>query len=397
MPTATQTPSAPLIQGVASPDVVIDPTAFFAATRRMRFPAKSLTTYTPFSTDNIQLRQTGIVAALEVRVTGTVTFGGTIGTTTMSYEWPYNLVQNFTVSANGQSNLFQARGLAVKALEYCGNSDMTDRGVARTFGGTAVTQGTLSMASELWGVNGANLMAPGSNVAAAVAFPVDLTYLIPVAADQVSLIGAVYAQSAATSLNLTIQWATQAQIISALGGAATVDLTALKYSVTSVAYSIPNVGGKYVVPDLSQFHQFAEYRAGGLSQGTNEIALKGVGVGRKLLRVMHNVYSGATPTPLAVNDTNYNLFGWAYGGNDVPESYLNGYNMRYYNERLTGCDIGSLWGIAVWDFASAFALRDVVDMGQTTDLRVQIGLVSSPTSGYTMVAQETLFAAPVGA
>jgi hypothetical protein len=110
-PGKTMTPSAPLIQGVQSPDVVVNPNAFYAATRRLRFPMKSLTTIAGLgSSDTVQLRQTGIISMLECRVTGTVTFGGTITGTTMSYDWPFNLVKTFRLSANGQSNLISMRG-----------------------------------------------------------------------------------------------------------------------------------------------------------------------------------------------------------------------------------------------------------------------------------------------
>ena len=42
MATRTLTPSAPLIQGVTSPNVVVNPDAFYAATRRMKFQMSPL-------------------------------------------------------------------------------------------------------------------------------------------------------------------------------------------------------------------------------------------------------------------------------------------------------------------------------------------------------------------
>lgn len=393
----TMTPSAPLIQGVVSPNVVVNPPLFYAATRRLKFPMRSLTAIAGLgSVDTVQLRQTGIVAGLEVRVTGSVVFGGTIGTTTMSYEWPFNLIQEARLSANGQSNLLRYRGLTVRALEFITNPKIDDSGLSKSFGGTASTIGTLALPCDDWGTSGVNQLAPGTNVAAIGTYTVDLTFFLGVAADPVSIIGAVYAQSQATNLTLEIQWATQNQIISALGGAATFSQS-LTWMVTGHCYSIPNVNGNYVVPDLSMFHQVAETRFGGMAQGTNEPLLPGTGVGRRLMRVLHNVYSGATPAPLALNATNFNTVGWAYGGSDVPEGYPNGQSLRAANVRLAGADLGALWGIGVWDFATQFALRDVVDEGATSDLRIQLGLVSSPTSGYAQIAQETLFAAPVGA
>lgn len=391
----TLTPSAPLIQGVTVPALVQNPEQFYAATRRMRFPMRSLTAISGLgSVDSVQLRQTGIIAGLEVRVKGSLTFGGTIGTTTMSYDWPFNLIQEIRLAANGQSNLIRCRGLTLRAYEFATNPKISDEGISKSFGGTASTVGTLAMASDDWGTSGVNVAAPGTNVAAIGTYTVDLTFFVPVAADQVSLVGAVFAQSQATNLTLDIQWATQNQIVSALGGSATF-ASSLSWKVTGLAYSIPNVGGAFLVPDLSQFHQLAETRFGGMAQGVNEPLLPGTGVGRRLMRVFHQTISNSVP--LAMTDTNFNRVGWAYGGSDVPESYDAGGDLRAQNIRVTGVDLGGLWGIGLWDFASIFALRDVVDEATTSDLRILVGLVSSPTAGATSIAQETLFAAPVGA
>jgi hypothetical protein len=116
------------------------------------------------------------------------------------------------------------------------------------------------------------------------------------------------------------------------------------------------------------------------------------------MRLGANVYSGVTPpTPIAMSAANYSTLGWAYGGNDQPESYSDGTSMRAMNDRLCGVDLGSFWGFGWWDWASAFALRDVIDEGATSDLRIQLGLIAAPTSGFAQICQETIFAAPVGA
>lgn len=396
MPARTLTPSAPLIQGVQSTDVVVDPAAFYAATRRLRFPMRSATVIAGLgSTDSTQLRQTGIITSLEIRVFGSITFGGTIAGTSMSYEYPLNLAKSIRLSANGQSNLVSARGLSIRALEFMTNPKLDDTGMGASFGGVATTSGTLKLPSDDWGTNAGNSLNPGTTVAAAAVYSVDITYFVPVAADPVSLIGAIYAQSAATNLTLDIDWQTQAGLLT-LGGSATVS-TALSYQVTGRAFSIPNVGGNYVVPDLSQFHQIAEFRQNGQGQGLNENLLPGTGTGRRLMRLYFNTYSGSPQVPLAMNSTNYGQVGWAYGGNDVPESYPNGTALRAENIRVTGVDLGGNWGIGLWDFASQFALRDVVDESATSDLRAQIGLAAAPTNGASQIVQETLFAAPVGA
>lgn len=385
--------SAPLIQGIAAPNYVVDK-QFYAATRRLRFPMRTAVAIGGLGlTDSVQLRQTGIVDALELRVFGSLTFGGTIGTTTMSWDWPFNIIQQLKLSANGQSNLMSARGLTLRALEIVSNAKVDDSGLDRTMGGATVNTGTLAYPTDDWG-SGLTL-GPGSNVSAIGTYTVDLAFLVPVAIDHVWLLGSVFAQSSATNLTLDIQWATQAQILSALGGAATFS-AALSWEVTGVAYSIPNVNGAFLVPDLSMFHQVAETRVSpGVGQGANEHLLTGTGVGRRLARVVSQVISNAAP--LAVNATNYGKIGWAYGGSDTPETYVSGQAHRVAAYRVAGADLGGRWGLMLHDFISQNAVRDLVDEATTSDLRIFEELLGAPTTPSIFIAQETLFAAPVGA
>jgi hypothetical protein len=172
----------------------------------------------------------------------------------------------------------------------------------------------------------------------------------------------------------------------------------LQWQAQGVVYTIPVVGDKAVVPDLSQFHQVAGFRTSALAQGDNLILLPGTGTGRKLMRVMGMVSTGAAPgTPLAVNAANYGAMGWQYGGNDTPEVFANGQQLRARNEQQWGIDAGRFWGIWGWDFVSEFAVRDIVDEGSTSDLRLLVNLVNAPTTPVAEIVQETLFAAPVGA
>lgn len=384
-----------VLQGVETPNVSVDPDAFFRFTRRLRFPMKSPTTFAGFgSSDSVSLRQTGVVSKLFVRVAGTIT--ATAGAATTA-EYPLNLAKAFRVSANGQSNLINANGAQIKVINCIGNPGQTSKGVGRRVSaaaGAANTQaGTLSLNAENWGQNSTNLIGPAVTGLAAVAYDVDLLFEIPVAYDDKYLTGAIYAQTNATQLTLDIDWATATELT------ATGTLTpALTFQVLGEVFSIPNVGGRYVVPDLSAFHSLIGFRASGLASGDNEILLPGTGVGRQLMRLVGQTYTGSAPgAPLVVNATNYSQLGWRYGGNDTPEIVAPGTLLRYINELDYNDDIGALWGFWSFDFATAWAFRDAVDEGTTTDLRAVVGLVSSPTNGVARMLQETLFAAPVGA
>lgn len=394
MPNAVS--AAPMIQGIQAPNFVVDPQKFYAGTRRMRFQAKGASAIQGLgSTESVQLNQTGILSGIELRVWGTIVIGGTLGSPVMSYEWPYNLIQALKLSANGQSNLINARGLTLRAYEFIMNPKLDDNGLSQTFGSGTVSNGTLSLPTDIWGTDGSShVLAPGAPITTLGTYTFDLTFFVPVAADPVYLIGSVFAQSTATNLSLDITWATQAQLEST---ASTATFTPnINWQATQVAYSIPNVGGQYVVPDLSTFHQLTDFRQGGLTSGQNMVPLPGVGTGRQLLRTAFQVYQGSPTAPLAMNATNYAQLDWAFGGSDTPEVYPNGTVLAAENVRVAGVNLGT-WGFGLHDFASMFAARDSVDEGATSNLRLEFNLNSAPTSAYCVASQETLFAAPVGA
>lgn len=387
------------IQGVQTPNVTVNPDLFATYTRRMRFAAQSSTAIAGLGSANqVQLKKTGIVAGLEVRVSGDVVIGGTIGTTTMSWEWPYNLLKSLKLSVNGQSTLIDCRGLDLKVNEFQSNKEIDDRGVLQRVGSTtAQQQGTLSLSCDDWGGTGAaaNFMAPGTNVAAVATYPINLTYFVPVAVDQVNLIGSVFGQSQATNINVELNWGTQAELFSAVGGAATISFTGVVFDITAIAYSIPVVGGNTIVPDLSMLHGLNQVQQPVTVSGETELLLPGTGAGRNLCRLTWNMYSSAAP--LAQSAANFGNTSYKFGANDVPEIVPNGSKLRAMNERWYNTDIGRTWGFGAWDWINQWALRDLVDLGQTSDFRLVISPVATPTNGRVNFTQETLFAASVGA
>jgi hypothetical protein len=385
------------LQGVQAQNVTINPQAFYPATRRMTYAMKSAGPIAGFGgVDSTQLRQTGIISALDIRISGSVTFGGTITGTAMSWRWPYDLLKAVKVSANGQANLINAKGLSLKALQMS-QDRVNDRGVSRTVGAGTVSQGSLSLSSDDWGTFGANKLGPGVTVAAAGTYLVDFNIRVPIAFDPRTLLGAIFAQTAQTNLTCDIEYDTQVNLVT-LGGAATVT-SALQSEVSGIVYTIPQVGGQFVVPDLSAFHQFVSTGNTSLAQGDNEVLLPGTGIGRQLMRVLYQVYTGSGPAavPLAMNAANFGVQGWRYGGNDTPEVYRNGQVLRAINEDQLGVDFGAVWGYGIHDFCADWALRDAVDEGSTSDLRLLTNLVNAPTAPRIELTQQTVFAAPVGA
>jgi hypothetical protein len=393
---ATDTPMRSM-QGIAVPAASVNPQLFFATTRRQTV-VQTTRTYAGLGlSDVVQVLQTGILFGLVVRFTGTltVTLGG--GTAATTSRWPYGLIKNLRLNANGQSNLISCDGWNLKLRDIMARGDLSDRSVSRGMTGaspgTTITNGSLSLASESWGVNEAVTAIPG----APTNYTVDLEWYVPVAMDDVNLVGAVFAQTSSTDINLNIDYASSAELFT-LTGAATAALTGTLV-VEARLCSIPQgPDGGIVIPDLSTFHSIIQSRNSAVSNGVNELQLPGQGIGRQLMRVWHRTWSGSTPAPLAVNDTNYGQLGWRYGGNDTPELWTTAGMLRMFEERLFNSDVG-VQGFVVHDFASENAFRDSVDEGAATALRVvfEHPAALSLTTPFVELTQETLFAGAAGA
>jgi hypothetical protein len=384
-----------VMQGIEVPRSSINPAQFFQLTRRLTILEKSLPAFAGLgSTDTIPILQTGVLAGIMVQFSGqvTVTLGG--GTAATTGRWPYDLIRACRFTANGQSNLINTHGSALKAREIMHRGDLTDRGVPQGIGGaspgTSRVQGTLSLNSESWGV-GQNVTAIAG---APTVYPIELEWFVPVAFDSMTLTGAIFAQTSATDLFVAIDWAPSSDLF-VLTGAATAVVTG---SVNAFAelYTIPQgPDGNIIVPDLSVFHSLIESRVPVVANGDNEVRLAGQGVGKQLLRLYGKTFNTAvanTPVPLPVNATNYGNILWRFGGNDTPEVWNNGAAHNHVNEKRFDCDLGAFGGWWIHDFASENAFRDSVDEGTATELRFLVNIPNGVTltNAFAEYIQETV-------
>lgn len=395
-----QTQEAPVryMQGIAVPETSVRPTEFFARTRRKTNTEYQRTYAGLGQQDVVTIKKTDILAGLWIRFEGdlTVTLGG--GTAATTRRWPYDLIRQARFTANGQSNIINCSGLKLKAREMMSRGDLSDRGVSNAITGahpgTAATQGTLASACDQWGVGSGTTAITG----APTVYPVDLSWFVPVAEDQVDLAGAIFAATSSTDLNLTIDWATAAELF-ALTGAATAVLTG-SVQVIALRYAIPlGSDGQIVVPDLSLFHSLIQTRHTDFATGENEKTLVGQGAGKTLLRMYSQLWNGATPqVPVVVNEDNFGRIAWRYSGNETPDEYSDGQVIRFINERMYDSDIGAQWGFFSHEFAAENAFRDAVDLGTTSEFRQLLTINPSVvlTNPALEVVQESIFAAGAG-
>ncbi len=385
--------AGPLVmQGQAVPAGIVDAREFFRRTQRNIVPTRSTGFAGLGSRDDVKLLEVGIISGLVVKFSGTLTLTPGAGTIASTARWPYDLLSNILVSANGQSNLINCSGAKLKALEIMSRGDLTDRGVSQNIGGaspgTARTQGTLSKASESWGV-GSNVTGLGAGTPA-----VELEWFVPVAHDQLTLIGALFAQTSSTDLTVRAQWAATAELFTLTGGATAT--LAGSYVVEAIVYQIPETDAGIIVPPMDAFHQVIQSRQGGIANLENEIRLAGQGVGRQLLRLYGQTFNGTVGVPLPVNNTNYGQFVLRYGGNEQPEVWTDAQTFRYQGERVTNCDLGAFHGFWLFDFASEHAVRDSIDMGAASELRFAFFIPNAVvlTGAACEYVQESMIGAP---
>lgn len=381
-----------IMQGIEVPVSSVNPAEFFRLTRRGRILQKGLANFAGLgNTDVLPILQTGVLSGIMIQFSGSLVITTPTGAAATTGRWPYDLIKAARFTANGQSNLINCHGAALKAREIMAKGDLTDRGVVRGVGGaspgTQVNQGTMSLNTESWGV--------GQNVTAitAATYPVELEWYIPIAFDEITLQGAIFAQTSATDLFCAIDWAPLTDLFQ-LTGTATATLTG-SVNALSTLYSIPqSPTGDIIVPDLSVFHSMIESRVTTLANGDNEVRLAGQGVGKQLLRIFGRVINNGvtTQTPLPVNTTNYGQILWRYGSNDTPESFVNGSLHSHHVEKMYDADLCSLAGWWSHDFCQENAFRDSVDEGTATELRwlANIQNAVTLTSAFGEYVQETV-------
>jgi hypothetical protein len=378
------------MQGIQVPAQAVNPPAFFAGTRRQNLLQKTLSATAGFgSTDLVPILQTGVISALSVRIFGNLVVTPGTGTVASTYQWPYNYLRAIRFTANGQSNLINVSGTALKLINLADRGPIDDRGVQQQASGVAVQQGTLSLASESWGVGiGATAIPAGT-------YDVELLYDVPIAYDQVkTLQGAIFAQTASTDLELAFDYNLLGSLFTLTGNAAVTFTPTMQ--VEGTVYTIPSVGGSIAIPNLSAFHSLIESRApNNIAQGINEIALAGQGVGRKLMRLAFRTFSAGIP--LQMNAANYGQLYWRYGGNTTPEQFADGRKLRQWDEDIYNSDIGAVHGYGMFDFSSLWAQRDSIDEGSATQLRFGMTVVPALTTPYTEYVQQTLVAGAVAA
>lgn len=359
---------------------VVNPQAFMERTERNDMPLAPIAFPGFGSFADLRINNVGVISGLELTFEGTLTtVGGTV-TVAPGHKWPYGMLREVAVSVNGQSNLIAVDGQDLHARVLR---------ITRNYADT-ITNPPINPSGSPFNVAGAAAMK--------------ISWRVPIAHDERVLLGAIFAQSDESYLNLRLSTANQptaadGDLFDYTAGTSVV-LTGSFYP-TLTFYEIPQVqdGSRtmIVVPDLSQLHGMAVINSPIAQNG--EFAQNLLRTTGALVCLYHRV-DNATFGTVNVHDsavlTSYKL---SYGGNQTPREFqraaLSWKNARDYDGLITPYSPTAFPArYLLFDLEVENPMRDVILPKGVTDLQTRMTFAGvSWTNGILHTVQETLFAA----
>ena len=312
-----------------------------------------------------QLLQVGIVGSINLIVTGTITTtGGTVTVVpTARYPWDMIAVQ---VSGNGQNNFVNCQGWDLTLRLRAANRAYVD---------------TISSFPA----------AANAVFSAAGTATFTLCYKIPIAMDDTTLVGALYAQSEATNLTYRIQTGNLADLFDVDAGTLTVTAGTvyLEEEIYEVPYD-PQHPDTLVIPDLTVLHGLVANDNAVASQTTLDTQLFRIN-GQMERLIYYTVDLSTADEPAFTATSSYTQAQLIYGSNQTPYTFNPMTFQAFRNNRDYRDALPS--GLFVLDFVADNPARDQVLLEGVTNLRLRTQYGSAPTGGsYLHFVQETLFA-----
>ena len=365
--------SRPLNRNLPVTKYQINPGLFNQLTSRVIFDPVNFALPAFGNYQNTQLLQVGIVSAINLVVTGSIVTTGSTVTIVPTMHWPWDLI-SVQISGNGQNNFISCTGLDLHNRLLAANRAYTDGiSVFSTNSGAA----PFNTATAAGGTN--------SNFS--------LFYKIPIAMDDTTLVGALYAQSEATNLVLKVSVSNAADLFDIDAGALTITLgqVYVEEEIFEVPYD-PQHSDTLIIPDLTVLHGLVSNDNAVASQTTLDTQLFRInGQLERLFFYTVDLTTATADEPALVITSNYTQAQLIYGSNQNPYTFNPMTTLRFRNNR----DYRNVMtdGIYVLDFVADNPARDLVLLEGVTNLRLRTQYVVAPTGGsYVHFVQETLFA-----
>ena len=361
MPTGT---GAIAIRNLPVTKYQINPGLFNQLTSRVIFDPINYPLPTFGNYMNTQLLQVGIVAAINIKVAGTITTTGSVVTIVPTVHWPWDLI-SVQISGNGQNNFISCTGWDLTMRLRAANRAYVDGVSTYPIAGQAPFVAATSAAFALY-------------------------YRIPVAMDDTTLVGALYAQSEATNLVLKVTTGNAADLFNITAGALAIDATVyIEEEIFEVPYD-PQHSDTLVIPDLTVLHGLVSNDNAVASQTTLDTQL--FRINGQLERLFFRTVDLTTAAqPIWTLTATYSQTQLIYGSNQQPYTFLPMEFQRFRNNRDYRVVLDN--GLFCLDFVADNPARDLVLLEGVTNLRLRTQYTVAPTGGsYVHFVQETLFA-----
>ena len=227
MPTGT---GAAVLSSLPEVPYTLDTAQFMAKTEKNHQPLDVVPTPGPGNTTTFTLPRSGVASTLKLKFIGNLdvtTSGPTFGP-----RWPYGLLDGFKLSAGLGSDLWDVNGLDLTALKAVNHPYVTNNLVDQFPGA----------------VGGGTVPAVGN-------FPLYLSYEIPLAVDQTSLIASLFLQSSSGTIQCQIAQALTHNLQQASGESdADWTITGTWYPEL-VLWDIPvDQKGALILPEVNRLH-----------------------------------------------------------------------------------------------------------------------------------------------
>lgn len=364
----------------------VNPALFMAYTQKQVFNPHQVNLAAPSLYIVNTLRQVGIVARIRLIIQGAVvvaTGAGTTSSITPTFKWPYGILSTIALAGNQQNNFISCSGFDLHIRKLTQLRAFVD---GYTVPGIAAA-----------GITG---------VGASGTFPFKICIDIPVAMDMTTLVGALYAQSEATNLTVSLTTEGLANLFTVVvgngtgnftgigavtltntaGTAATSPIVLFEETIFSIPYH-PQKSNTLVIPDLTVLH--------GIIANNNPVASQSQ-VTTELYRSNANLErlfyytDDANALTTTANQTGSQL---VYGAAEQPYGWTPQDFKRAEdnaNNRVILQD-----GVYVLDLTADNPARDQVILEGVTNLRLLTNYVGGqPVNAGAKVhwVQETLFA-----
>jgi hypothetical protein len=339
------------------PDIpfVIDPVNFFNGTEKQEKFIASVADPGALQATSFNLPQAGVMSQLTITFVGKVVVTTSGTQPTPGARWPYGLLSRFQLTAGLGNNPWDCDGLFLNALNAADHPFVTNS--VDQFPG-AVGGGGSSLSAGTYGLS--------------------LTWEIPIAVDQVSLVASMFLQSSANLVTCTLTRESEANLFTGT----TADATISGAFVPNLRlWKIPvNSKGEMVLPDISHVHVFNKVPQPLLGTGQQPASvLRTAGVLQRLMLRAENGYTTflcalpSTATTALIDRISIN-----YGLTETPQDYNPASVLASLNQKWYGAPLP--YDVYAFDTLKESPSRDAILLQGVTNLQAVI----YPDSGVTV-------------